>query len=557
LTTDVVKKAAAHEDVSVVLIPAIKRMNGSYKLTAEIRNIISQNAVEVEPVQTSDKDSILYAMDKLAKIIRMKLGEPSSRISDNYTPIVKATTSSLKALKLFAEGMNIKLTDESIGYNLIEQAITIDPEFALAHAELGKHYYINGNRKKGEEHFQKALNQMNRLTLRERLWIRALVAESRGEQEKAIDHYKTYLNQYPDDYNAWWRLGYAYLSTGNDDECIEAFNRYVEYEPLSSGALVNIATCYNSKGENKQALKYYRKAFKVYPEIKKHRFINNEYGFLLVEMDSLEKARETFELMLTDSDTEARGYRSLALLNTYQGNFSKGIDYFKKAILLNESQNFSLSEYRNRIFLAKSYLMKGMKNEFKDEIKEIERLVDEMNLSPSWLSKAGHLFVKNNMTDKAQWVMRKIKDSVGDTLATSAVNRDISMDEAFYHLINGEVALATGKEEEAIESLKIADNVLDFPNSLAHYYYKTGDLDKAINFYDNVINEKSLGNEDQLRLILAHYNLGKIYQEQGKVNRAIKYYEQFIDIWKKGDEDLWALQNARKQLEKLDEVTSS
>ncbi|MGK7369916.1 MAG: protein kinase domain-containing protein [Candidatus Halalkalibacterium sp. M3_1C_030] len=551
LTNEVIKKAAAHEDIRTILTPAIKRNDSAYTLTANIRNIKSNNSMEVEPVQATSKDSILYAMDKLTKRIRLRLGESPSKISEKHTPIVKATTSSLKALKLYAEGMRIKHSDESTGYDLIEQAVQLDPQFALAHAELGKYYYINGNNQKGEQHFQKALSQLDRLTLREQLWIKALAAEWRGKKETAIERYKTYLSQYPDDYTAWFRLGYTYLTTGKEEKCIDAYRRVVEFEPRNSYSLVNLATCYNSKGDNENALKYYRKTFEISPQMKKQRFINNEFGFLLVEMGKLEEARETFKLLLEDSELKSRGHRHLGLLNSYNGNFSKAIDHFKKAIVLNQSQDVPLSEYRNRLYLVRSYEVKGMENEFNKEVKEIEKLIDQMKLSPSWLSKAGVLFARNDLVDKAQQILRKIEDSLGETDVAAAVNRDLSEDEAFYHWIKGEIALKRRNEDTALESLKIAYNILDDPNPLAHFYYKTGNLDKAITYYEKAIEKYDLGSEGQLKWILAHFYLGDIYQKQGKSKQAIKYYEQLIELWENGDEDLWPLQEARKQLEIL------
>ncbi|MGK7370934.1 MAG: protein kinase domain-containing protein, partial [Candidatus Halalkalibacterium sp. M3_1C_030] len=397
LTPDVIRKAAEHRDVRVILIPTIKKENGYYVITSSIRNIESDATFEIEPVRAESKDAILKAMDKFSKQIRQVLGESPSSISDSYTPIVQATTSSLKALKLYAEGMKMKFYDESTGYDLIEQAAELDPEFALAHAELGMHFYINGNRNRGEEHFQKALDEMDRLSLRERLWIRSVVADWRGNREKAIENYKSYLSQYQDDYYAWWRLGYTYLITGQPENCVDAYSRVVEFNPNESSAFINVASCYKALDQNKEALDYYDRAFSINPNWKKGMYVNSEYGFLLVEMGELEQARETFEIMLDSKDTKARGLRSLALLNTYTGNFSRAVDHFKEAILLNKSNNTFLSEYRDRLFLAKAYLVKGMKADFLDEVNEIDSLIGKMDLSPTWLAKAGVLYARNNM----------------------------------------------------------------------------------------------------------------------------------------------------------------
>jgi len=551
LTETVVEKAAEHKDVHFLLLPKIDYRDETYVLSAKIRNIQTAQTVDIDPVEAESREGVLQAMDKLVKEIRLTLGEPPSSISETSTPIAQATTSSLEALKLFAEGSKIKLTDQSTGYDLIKQAVELDSTFALAHAELGMHYYINNYRQKGEQHYQKALAQMDRLTLRERLWIRAIVADWRGNRQKAIENYKSYLTQYPDDYTAWWRLGYTYLITQQPENCIDAFSRVVEFEPEEASALVNIASCYNSLGKNEQALVNYERAFQVRPDMKKGIYVNSEYGFLLVKMGRMDEARETFEIMLDNKRTRSRGLRSLALLNTYTGNFSTAIDHFREAVLLNQSFEVPLSEMRNRMFLARAYQVKGMEEEFTRQINEIELLVNEMNLSPLWLSAAGRLFARHGYIEKAEPLVPKIQEKVGDVVASSGVNRNISQDEAFYHLLSGEVALARGKFEEALESLEIANNIVNVPEAMAHGYYEAGKLDYAIEYYNQVISDSTLNREQQLRWILAHYQLGKIYEERGDIPNAVQYYERFIEIWQNGDEDLVTLRDARDRLNRL------
>ncbi|MDX1585393.1 MAG: tetratricopeptide repeat protein, partial [Balneolaceae bacterium] len=316
-------------------------------------------------------------------------------------------------------------------------------------------------------------------------------------------------------------------------------------------AFINLATCYRALEQNEQALEYYNRAFEINPATKKGMYVNNEYGFMLVEMGKLEEARETFELMLSGKDTKARGLRSLALLNTYTGHFSKAIDQFKEAALVNKSNGIGLSEYRDRMYLARAYKVKGMEKEFNRELDEIDQLMENMNLSPSWLAKAGKLYARNNMLDKAEQILVKIEQNIGNIVATSAVNRNTNQDQAFYYHLKGEIALGRKNFEEARESLVLANNIVELPDVLAYCYYQTGEWEKAIENYRKVIEEKSLNNEMQLEWILAHYRLAKIYEQQEQPDRALAYYEQFLDIWEDGDEDIEVLQEARTRVESL------
>jgi hypothetical protein len=92
-----------------------------------------------------------------------------------------ATTASLEALKLYADSMREK--DDGASNTLLRQALTVDPDFAMAHAEMGRRYYLKPDREtrlEAEKHVAKALALVDRLTPRERLWIQAAADDARG-----------------------------------------------------------------------------------------------------------------------------------------------------------------------------------------------------------------------------------------------------------------------------------------------------------------------------------------------------------------------------------------
>ena len=121
-------------------------------------------------------------------------------------------------MKLYADALiGPTQTGQDPSDELLRQAIKLDPDFALAHAELGRRYYLapgRQSREAAEEHFRQALANIDRLTLRERLWIQAVAEDSRGNRERAVRAYETYLGQYPDDVRALFRVS---LDPDGDD----------------------------------------------------------------------------------------------------------------------------------------------------------------------------------------------------------------------------------------------------------------------------------------------------------------------------------------------------
>ena len=191
-------------------------------------------------------------------------------------------------MKLYADALlGQRQIEDDTTDELLRQAIKLDPHFALAHAELGRRYYLapsHQTREEGEKHFKEALASTDRLTLRERLWIQAVAEDSRGNRLRAVQAYETYLNQYPDDVRALLRVSWTRMAAlGEFDKAIEGFKRVVTLEPNDSSAWVNLATAYGGKGDFEHAVPSYQKAFALSPSLILGVFVNHEYGFTLVE----------------------------------------------------------------------------------------------------------------------------------------------------------------------------------------------------------------------------------------------------------------------------------
>ncbi len=275
------REVALREGIKALLACGISRVGAEYLLTAKLVDPDSQTIVYSESARAKTDADILAGVDALAKKVRHGLGESLARIDMRRLPLFKATTSSLQALKNYS---NSTRAPADIGAQLLQQALELDPDFALAHVQMGIRFYIMGNRVEGEAHFQKALSLLDRLTAREQLWVRAVVEDWRGNRDEGIRNYRTYLAQYPDDSSAWFRLGYAYMISGQREQAVEAFKRMLELDEESADAYVNIATCLSALKKNDESLTYYQRAFALNPNLETGLFINNEYGFLLVRM---------------------------------------------------------------------------------------------------------------------------------------------------------------------------------------------------------------------------------------------------------------------------------
>ena len=254
-------EVAVREGIRAVFACSIAQVGGVYSLTARVIDPLSRLAVHTDSIQANGKSDVLPALDTLATRVRRSLGESIAAVSRQTVPLPKATTSSLDALKMYADGMRPASPAGGAadsGAALLRQAIALDPDFALAHAELGRRHYLNADQESravGEAHFVKALGLLDRLSSRERLWITALAEDSRGNRRQAADAYKSYVAQYPDDARGWFRLGWTQMAgLGHIEPAVDAFKRALTLNPSDAGAHVNLATCYSSLGRRREAV---------------------------------------------------------------------------------------------------------------------------------------------------------------------------------------------------------------------------------------------------------------------------------------------------------------
>jgi hypothetical protein len=273
-------EVAQREGIKAIVSCSINQMEEIFTLTASIVDPITQMPLKTKASQSVGKDGVLDALDELAREIRKSLGESLKEINSESIDLPKATTISLEALKYFADGQKaIESSQNDEAQMLLENAIKLDPDFALAHMALGSLFYWKNDRLKGEEHFVKVMELLDRLTERERLWIHAFLPDNRGNNDEAILNYKVFLRKYPDDYKAWSNLGEIYMIQRRLSDAISTFEKAIEINPYSAKTYISIGQCYGGLKDYQQAVNNYQKAFELSPVLLMEGVWNRVFGF--------------------------------------------------------------------------------------------------------------------------------------------------------------------------------------------------------------------------------------------------------------------------------------
>jgi len=557
-------EVALRDNIRAVLACDISQLGDVYSITMRVLDPQTRASVLTDSATARSKGEVLGALDRLATRARTSLGESLARSSSQTRPLPSVTTSSLDALKLYAESMKlVGGRQENASLQLLLQAVALDPQFALAHAELGRRYYLQPSsetRELGEKHYRLALGLADRLTLRERLFVQASVEDSRGNRRQAADAFTAYLAQYPDDVSARFRLAWTEMAgLQRYAEAVDGFKRVIALSPSDSAAYVNLATAYAALRDLDSALPAYQKAFDISPDLLLGVFINHEYGFTLVRAGRTAEAAAVFDRMKKEAPpaNRARGFRSAALLEMYLGRYSTAVNELRQAIALNQTHEAMVSEYRDRLILYSALEAAGRPRDAATEWTAIERLIRSQSLSPEWLWRPAKLLVRRGRAGDADRLIGLMRKTASSATAVSATNRNTERDRAFIDLAAGEVALASGDGEQAVDLLGRASNILADPDaleSLAVALVGAGRIVEAIVRYEELLKTPRFGLEAQEVWFQTHLALGRLYEQQGRGDAARRLYTSLVAQWKNGDADLPLLMAVKNRLAALPQV---
>ena len=118
-----------------------RSLGSQYVLALRARNCSTGDILADEQAQVARKEDVLGSLSQMATRVRTRLGESVATIEKYSRPLQEATTASLDALKAFTTARQVYgSSGRARAQPLFERAIAIDPDFAIAHAQLGIFY---------------------------------------------------------------------------------------------------------------------------------------------------------------------------------------------------------------------------------------------------------------------------------------------------------------------------------------------------------------------------------------------------------------------------------
>ena len=141
LTADVAREICERTSSAAVLEGSIASLGSEYVLGLRATNCQSSELLDEQQAQAPRKEDVLIALGQIASTFRTRVGESLATVERHATPLPEATTPSLDALKTFDAALRMSYTSGgAVAIPLLKRAVEIDPQFAIALAQLGLAY---------------------------------------------------------------------------------------------------------------------------------------------------------------------------------------------------------------------------------------------------------------------------------------------------------------------------------------------------------------------------------------------------------------------------------
>jgi serine/threonine protein kinase/Tfp pilus assembly protein PilF len=539
-------------------------------------------------VTGKSEESFPSLVDDITRKIKANLELSEEQVtSDIDTEVSTITTNSPEAFKYYTVGRKFHIQGENRkGIKLMEQAVAIDPGFAMAYRSMAIAYGNLGYRTKAKELFQKALNLADRLSERERYRIQAdfygreeitydkafeayeklleIYPDERGarhnlavlyarieENQKAIEHYEILIKKYKTDFiYTYTNLAARYEALGLYDKAKEVHEEYLNNFQDTAGIHGSLAFHYRYQGKYDLALEESDKAFALDPTNWRNF---RDKGEIYFYMGELKKAEEEYMKLLEREEPSAnsRGMVRLARLLVLQGRFKDAIEMAKRG--LKHAEEIGEKRWIRGSTGDLSYVELILGN----HDRALELLIKRWNSAvedEDYGAQRGTLFMlgltylEMKSIDEAQQTADRLKKMI-----EQAMNKKLIRN---YYALMGAIEFNKNNYSKAIEFNKKAIPLLSATSGthlpLAYHtglaYYKAGDLANARQEYEKVISLTTGRHRSGDLYAKSLYMLGKIYEQQGNRSKAIENYEKFLDLWKNADPGIPEVEDARKRL---------
>jgi Tfp pilus assembly protein PilF len=492
--------------------------------------------------------------------VRAELGESLATVKKYDIPLDQATTSSLEALKAYSLADKAMLgNDPAAALRYSQRAIELDPNFAIAYAQIGGTYYTLNESGRASEYYAKAFQLRDRASEGERLVIdAAYYGYASGQLDKAAQTFEEETAIYPRGTFAYNGLAVLYQQLGEYQKSEEAARTLLQLDPDDTFAYTNLANVELAL----QRFELARQAIQQAHTRKLDDYLmrDNLYAIAFLEADSngmVEQQKwfkgqpfyENYGLALA-SDTEA-----------YAGHVKKARELTKQAVesAIRADNKEGAAVYRANFALQQAAYDNG--REAQQAAGEALRLAPS---SPGVEAESALAFAIAGGTARAE--------SLAQDLSTR-FPLDTQMQSLWLPAIQTQLAISRRNPGPSLNSLQAASPIeygsIPFVNNVSclystyvrgEAYLSAGQGTAAAAEFQKILDHNGIV-WNCWTGALAHLGLARANTLESRTvqgadadaarARALAAYKDFLTLWKDADSEISILNQARAEYAKL------
>ncbi len=516
---------------------SIANLGGHYVIGLNAIHCPSGETLAREQAEVDGKQEVLAGLGSAAAKLRKELGESLGSIQKYDVPLAQATTSSLEALKVYSFGLSKWAKGDPAGaVPLFQQAIDLDPNFAMAYAYLGHAYEVQGQDDHTVDGLSKAFALRTRASERERFDISAAYYQFVTTQtDETIQICELWAQTYPHDFTPHRILGFENGVLGKHEQSADEFRKAKELDPSQALPYAGLMYAY-------MALNRLGEAKAVYQEAQDHK------------VDSGHPTRTRYALAFLEGDNEMLtklaaslagqpGFEKLALseqsdTEAYFGRVGRAREFSKQAkdLALGEGDRATAADSESNAAWLEAQL--GNSTGARQHAAAADQLGGQAAMA---LALAGD-------TDSAT----KMADRLASQTPPGGYANKVRLPE-----IRAAIELKRGNPTQAVELLA---PVAPFEAGCFDRYtpaYLRGQAylvahrsHEAAAEFQKILDHRGV----VLNIVigaLAHLQIGRAYAMQGDTSKATAAYQDFLTLWKDADSDIPILKQAKAEYAKL------
>ena len=296
-------EACRRNGIEALVVGSYVKAGETFVTDVKVYEAATRDSLKSASARGEGVASILKSqIDEISREVGRGIGKPLLKLETPARPVLEQTTSSMEAYEYYLRGRSEYEKYYHVeARQLLERAITLDPEFAMAHLLLARTAVILFDMDLAHEAMEKAFRYSAKASEKERLYIAAGHAETiEKDADKRIRLLRELVRKYPDEKYALLDLGrlyqgrreypgsvamleravaldpdfgfavnqlaYSYAMMGDFDEALRLFARYAELNPGDANPLDSVGETYLRMGRLTEAEEKFREALELKPD---------------------------------------------------------------------------------------------------------------------------------------------------------------------------------------------------------------------------------------------------------------------------------------------------